>query len=238
MLLAAAVQVLPIVSAALARHARVLSFTGELQQSCHTPEAVLALSQRRVASPTESTRLLSRLVSLTPRKEVLKVSKDRRLASLLKALDFERLKPTELAQLLWTCAMLQRPLRRPECPPSKLVGLLDGCASQLDAHVAAQAAWAWESLARDAGRARGPMPEQLLQRASELPFAIHLAVIDPELLDLDALLAETNPRAEAISSGSANPSKQLVVEQVRRVCVPHAPRAPRQSHARTEMRHD
>lgn len=191
----------------------MISFSGELQQTCHTPEAALALAGRRPASPMETARLLTRLVSLTPRERLTEVSGDERLAERLRALKFELLKPDELAQLIWACAMLRRPLRASEIPSADLVALLDMHATNLDVHVAAQAAWAWESLVRDAQAFNEPLPARLLERTASLPFIVHLGLIDPSLVELESLRTEAAPQRDEIRSGSKHPGKAIVTEK-------------------------
>eukprot|EP00966_Prymnesium_polylepis_P328532 7384341-Prymnesium_polylepis.1 len=104
----------------------------------------------------------------------------------------------------------------------ELGALLTPAAAQLDLHDAAQASWAWSSLARDlrtdgdwapeewtaADEALSLPPRPLLARASALPFAVHLGVCEDALgappdASLDALLHECRPRRDTIASGSA-----------------------------------
>ena len=124
----------------------------------------------------------------------------------------ELLTPQEVLNLLWSCAVLQRPPRRSEVPNEQLLSVLDDAAPHLSVHAAAEAQWAWESLGRDASAEWPRPPTRLIERAAPLPFAVRVGAIDPSLLSLDVLYDEASPKRELIKSGSAVPTMQTLAE--------------------------
>lgn len=205
-----------------------LSLATAVQRS-RLPGELLELASHRRPSPQEALPLLSRIVQLTPRgssaralDEAQAVREDPRLHALLaRTVGSGDLAAPSLCALLWALAVLRRPLRRGEggegvmCELGRVLG---SEAEGLDVHSAAQAAWAWSSLARDLReqQAEGGVmgdglfdsspPTPLRMRASTLPFAVHLGVCASELGDpadsLQTLLRESRPERGTIRSGS------------------------------------
>ena len=187
---------------------RGITFAGEVIQA-KSRESVLGLAAR-CPSDKDVVNLLRRLVQLSPRNEdddTLKT--DARLHSCLGALNIEALAPDDLAEMLWACAMLERPLQQSEVPVSTLAAAFDARATQMEVHAAGMAKWAWDSLFMGADT---PAPAPLLHRAALLPFAIHIGAVDASLLSLDELLAEASPRRDEIRSGSAKFTEEIIPE--------------------------
>ena len=182
-----------------------ISYATALQRSRTSMEA-LQLAEARRPDPAQSVALLSRMTQVTPRgggtaplQEARAVRADPRLHTLLTRTigNADNLAPSALCDLLWALAVLRRPLLRGEGSLRELGELLSPAASQLDPHDAAQACWAWSSLARDFRTMSvwapsewvsmehdgTPPPVPLQTRASSLPFAVHLGVCQQELGD-------------------------------------------------------
>ena len=195
----------------------------------HAASARFALTARAIATlycqalvarrpppgPSGVVRFVQRLVQLTPRgqhEETTRIRDDRRLSQCLQSLAIDRLTPEELATLVWSFAVLQRPLRRSEVAVGDLHTALDEAALDLDMHRAAEVQWAWESLARDAKASRRPPPPRLVARTAPLPFAVRLGAVDVSLLAVRALREEAAPQRDVIKSGSAEFTSETVVE--------------------------
>ncbi|KAL1505048.1 hypothetical protein AB1Y20_008808 [Prymnesium parvum] len=202
---------------------RKLSYATALQRS-RSPSELLHLASVHAPAPHDAVSLLSALAQLTPRHDA-SVRSDTRLHLLLARTlaDADALRPSSLCTLLWSLAVLRRPLRPSEASMAALAASLSDSLPTLAAHDAAHAAWAWGSLARDAraeGReGAGPVPRALQLRAATLPFAVHLAACEAALggerAAVEALLAECRPQRERISSGSrvSLDAKTVVEEQ-------------------------
>lgn len=185
---------------------RKITYGGEVIQA-RTRDAVLELAQR-CPSSLDVVKLLRRLVQLSPRNDDDDtIRTDVRLHTCLRALDVTTLAPDDLADMLWACAMLERPLRRSEVSVGTLVAAFDARAMEMELHAAGMAAWAWDSLLGGT-----PAPEALIARAAPLPFRVHIGAIDPTLLSLEALLAESAPRRDEIRSGSTEFTHAVVPE--------------------------
>ena len=196
---------------------RSISFVGQVQKTYSANELLALAAQQTSPTPQEAVRLLSRLVQLMPRgpssvEAAAEIRQDRRLGTFLRDLAVDALTPQEVLNLLWSCAVLQRPLRRSEVPKEELFSALNDAAPHLSIFAAAEAQWAWESLGRDASSAWPRPPTRLIARAAPLPFAVRVGAIDPSLLSMDVLRAEASPKREVIKSGSAAPTLQTLAE--------------------------
>ena len=190
------------------RSGRRITFQGEVIQA-RTRDSVLDLAARCPTAP-DVVHVLRRLVQLSPRNDdddTLNTCS--RLHACLGALDVDALAPNDLAEMLWACAMLERPLRRSEVPLTTLAAAFNARATDMEVHAAGMAKWAWDSLYAAIDT---PAPAPLLRRAALLPFAIHCGAVDASLLSLDELLTEARPRRDEIRSGSTTYTQEIIAE--------------------------
>ena len=218
----------PILSCALGSFAGVarrekMSFAHQLQKTYSAEDLLLIAAQQPKPTPQDAVRFLQRLMQLIPKGpshevQAIKIRQDIRLSEFLSCLAVDRLSAEEIATLIWSSAVIQRPLRRSEVPKEDLLTAVDAAAEQLEVHRAAELQWAWESIGRDvalAARSRATWPAapaRLVERTAALPFAVHVGAMDTSLLSLESLLAETSPQRDVIKSGSATPSKETLAE--------------------------
>jgi hypothetical protein len=199
-----------------------MSFVGKVQKT-YTAEDLLLLGEqhRSTSTPQEAVRFLHRMVQLIPKgptqaAAASKVRSDPRLTQFLDGLSVEKLAADDLATLLWSSAVLRRPLRKSEVHEEHLLAALDGAVDVLDMHRAAEVQWAWESLGRDCESTTTswpPPPARLVEKTALLPFAVRIGAMDSSLLSLDTLLAEASPQRDVIQSGSAVPTLQTLAER-------------------------
>jgi len=197
-----------------------MSFVGKVQKT-YTAEDLLLLGEqhRSTSTPQEAVRFLHRMVQLIPKgpsqaAASSKVRSDPRLTQFLDGLSVEKLAADDLAILLWSSAVLRRPLRQSEVPQEHLLAALDRAVDVLDMHRAAEVQWAWESLGRDASTTSWPPPPpRLVKKTAPLPFAVRVGAMDTSLLSLGTLLAEASPQRDVIQSGSAVPTLQTLAER-------------------------
>lgn len=198
-----------------------MSFVGKVQKT-YTAEDLLLLGEqhRSTSTPQEAVRFLHRMVQLIPKgpsqaAASSKVRSDPRLTQFLDGLSVEKLAADDLAILLWSSAVLRRPLRQSEVPQEHLLDALDRAVDVLDMHRAAEVQWAWESLGRDSPSTTSwpPPPARLVKKTAPLPFAVRIGAMDTSLLSLDTLLAEASPQRDVIQSGSAVPTLQTLAER-------------------------
>ena len=163
-----------------------------------TSHDVLQLAERD-PSPAGCVQLLLRLVALTPQAggeglaaQAAAVRADPRLAGVVSRAmgGTDELSAAATCRLVWTLAMLRRPVQQGEGSMQELRALLDSRPLELEPLAAAEACWAWKSLGRDGhdgrvaeGGEATPLPVSLAHSAATLPFAVHLGV-RREILEL------------------------------------------------------
>jgi alkylated DNA repair dioxygenase AlkB len=204
------------------RASRRLSFAGKLQQA-RTVSQALELMQT-VTKVNEVLATLEHVAKLAPRANVdhqdaAMLRRDPRLLRAISSLPAVVQTPEQTAAALWALGMI---FERGKCPAdvrchaNNLGDRLDEPdAIGLPPHIAAGAQWGCDTLGLDA-------PHALRERAKRVPFELHVGAVIPALeaiaaesaepSALSALADELTFRRDTISSGSAQPSEQTVME--------------------------
>ena len=206
------------------------SFAGQLQRARSTDAALVLLSDAAISSSEQPPRAadavaaLQHLALLVPRNaeaeaDGARLRADRRLQGSIAALAAADASLTDALRCaaVWSLAVIfpARHAAPVRTAATALAAPLDSARLVLAPHVAATTEWACETLGV-------PVPAAVAALALEAPFRVHVGAVaealgryghgDDTAATVAAMAAELPLRRDAISSGSAVPSQEVVLE--------------------------